>query len=326
MKKTVIMLVLVASMSGCSESPAPQQNAALTNVAPTPMQQIFQPEMIGATLLYLEQFTGPPRNVSPDGMERTYKVGACEITAYVGEGENKSVSALRFVVAPGCDGDVGKFLDSSPGASGAMLSQLSFGKFEEMVGGTTRYYADCLTLCGNAADPTVYAHWEGPRSADFLEMMVEVKLVDDASLQAADQWKAAMEAKEGEDWVVDTGFNCDPVKYNDVARKGFAAVKPEAITIGRGLPVPKCAQATAPAIHATMNPEQLVVPKPASECDYDYDNTLKQSGLVVKKNLVHGPEDTDFAGYGCPYRITPPPGTPLQKGATVQYRIAYEGG
>ena len=317
------MLAVAAAMSGCSESPPPQQNAAPSNAAPSPMEQIFQPEMIGATLQYLEQFTGHPRNVSPDGIERIYKVGACEVTAYVGKDENKSVSALRFMVAPGCDGDVGKFLGSGREGGSTMLSQLSFGKFEEMVGGGALYYADCLTLCGNAADPTVYSHWEGPRAADFLEMMIEVKLIDDASLQAAEQWKDAMQAKEGEDWIIDTGFNCDPGKYNDVAKKGFAAVKPEAITIGRGLPVPKCSQTTAPSVQVSS---QLVVPKPASECDYDYDKTLKQSGLVAKQSLVHGPEDADFAGYGCPYRISPPPGTPVQKGAAIQYRTAYEGG
>lgn len=87
-----------------------------------------------------------------------------------------------------------------------------------------------------------------------------------------------------------------------------------------------CSETPPPTAQAGANLNQLVVPKPASDCDYDYDKTLKQSGLVAKQNLIHGPEDTDFEGYGCPYRITPPPGTPIQKGATVQYRTAYEGG
>ena len=69
-----------------------------------------------------------------------------------------------------------------------------------------------------------------------------------------------------------------------------------------------------------------VVPNPASDCDFSYDETLKNAGLVPKEISIHGPEDDDFSGYGCPYRITPAPGTKVQAGSTVTFRSAWEAG
>lgn len=332
MKKILISLAIAGLISGCSDqSSSPPENTASAPPPPpapqqlTPMQKLFDPEMLGATVQYLEQLTGPPRNVSDDGLVRTYKVNSCEVNAYVTGGQNSSVSALRFPITPECDGDVGKIWSGES----VMTSQLSFGKFNEMVGGNVLFYADCLSLCGNAADPVVYAHVEGPRANDFLEMMVEIPLVNDQAIEASNRWQAAMEAKEGEDWVVETGFNCEPTKYAAAAKQAFAALKPEAITIGRGvLPIQPCTQQTAAAapVQMSANPNQLVVPQPASSCDYDYDKRLKKIGLIPKVEEIHGPEDEDFVGYACPYRITPPPGTPVQKGSVVRYRSAYESG
>lgn len=319
MRKALPLLIAAAVMAACSnqDAPAPESQQS-------PMSRILQPEMIGASLQYLEALTGPPLHLSADGSQRKYKLGACEVDATVEGGENKSVSALRVALAPGCDADVGAFLATAPTSKSLPLSQMSFGKFKELAGGTL-FYADCLSGCGNAYEPAVYAHWEGPRAADFLEMMVEVKLVDDAAIDAASQWRSAMESGEGEDWVMEASFNCDPSKYNEIASKAFAAVRPEAFSIGRGLAVPRCSMQQAQSQQA-VGVNQVRVPQPATECDYDYGKTLKQSGLVAKQLLIHGPEDEDFAGYGCPYRITPAPGTTVQKGSTVQYRSAYEGG
>ncbi|BCU06760.1 hypothetical protein Atep_14370 [Allochromatium tepidum] len=70
----------------------------------------------------------------------------------------------------------------------------------------------------------------------------------------------------------------------------------------------------------------IVVPNPASDCDFSYNETLKNSGLVPKEISIHGPVDDDFSGYGCPYRITPAPGTKVRAGSTVTFRSAWEAG
>ncbi|WP_246296941.1 IrmA family protein [Allochromatium humboldtianum] len=53
---------------------------------------------------------------------------------------------------------------------------------------------------------------------------------------------------------------------------------------------------------------------------------VPKAGLVPKEISIHGPEDDDFNGYGCPYRITPAPGTNVQPGSTVTFRSAWEAG
>lgn len=68
------------------------------------------------------------------------------------------------------------------------------------------------------------------------------------------------------------------------------------------------------------------IPEPASDCDMDFDITLKNAGFVADAVSVHGPDDDDFAGYGCPYRISPEPGSKAQVGSVVSFRSAWEGG
>lgn len=70
----------------------------------------------------------------------------------------------------------------------------------------------------------------------------------------------------------------------------------------------------------------ITIPKPASDCDNNYEKTLKKLGLTTKVVSVHGPEDQDFNGYACPYRITPPPGTKVSPGSKVTFRSAWEAG
>ena len=65
-----------------------------------------------------------------------------------------------------------------------------------------------------------------------------------------------------------------------------------------------------------------IVPEPASDCDLAYNKAIENAGLVPKEISIHGPEDDDFSGYGCPYRITPAPGTKVQAGSTVTFRSA----
>jgi hypothetical protein len=314
MKKIIVFIGAATFLAACSESHTPKESL---------FQQVVKPEMIGASLQYLESLTGPARNVSADGNVRTYPLAQCELTAIFGGDKNKLVSALRIPISAGCDADVSGFI-AEQGAEKLLTSQIDFAKFEAWTAGETSFLADCLSGCGNAFDPSVYQYWQGPRAMDFLEIMIEVPLVGDAVIAAGEKWREAMEKGEGEDWVVDAQFNCQPAKYKDVARLAFAQIRPTAITIGRDLPIPKCevlAKAPVPA----SGGDQLAVPQPASDCDYEYDKTLKKAGFLAKEVMVHGPVDEDFPGYGCAYRIQPAPGTRLPKGAVVQFRSAYEG-
>ena len=189
--------------------------------------------MIGADVAYFEQVVGPARNTFDS--TKIYKVSGCEVTAIIADG---SVRSLRLELSPQCAFDLNKFL---PNYSGKFPSPhaMTFGKFDSVTGGNGQFYADCLTQCGNAADPVIYEHWQGSRADLTLEVMLEAVQVSDPVLSGANTWQAAMEKIEGEDWVVDAKFNCTH-KYDAIARSAFRDVKISAITIGYDVKAPGC--------------------------------------------------------------------------------------
>lgn len=77
--------------------------------------------------------------------------------------------------------------------------------------------------------------------------------------------------------------------------------------------------------HITSSSTDLIlVPQPEGECDLSYDKRLQNIGLQAREISVHGPDDQDFKGYGCAYRITPAPGNSVLPGSLVIYRSAWE--
>ena len=109
---------------------------------------------------------------------------------------------------------------------------MTFGQFEALTDGSGRFMASCLSNCGNAADPVVYKHWEGPHANSFLNVILEVALGGGDSIDAAATWQRAMEAGEGADWVEARKFNCQGSKYDALARKAFKNITITAITVG----------------------------------------------------------------------------------------------
>lgn len=213
---------------------------ALTSIAPVAfaasekIQKIMDPDMLGVDLAYFEQVTGIARKT--DGTRKQYKVDGCEVTIEAGGG---TVNGIRVPVTPQCAFDLNKFLPNADPKFGT-TGELTFGQFDKSAGDNGEFLADCLSMCGNAADPSVYEFWEGSHADNFLNVTLEVVLVDDAAIAAASQWQAAMTAGKGEDWVMDTKFNCEPATFDAAAHKAFAAVKVSAISIGQAPAKPGC--------------------------------------------------------------------------------------
>jgi len=202
------------------------------------LAEVFHPEMITADLAYFERVTGPARKTyaTTKTATKTYKIDGCEVTATVSKG---SIRSLRLSLTPTCAFDLNSFL---PNYSGAFPSPnaLTFGQFDSVSGGEARFMADCLTGCGNAADPVVFQHWMGGRADQFLEVMLEVPQVDRPALSAANRWQEAMQKVEGESWVQKTKFNCERTKHDAIAHKLFENVKIAAITVGYDIQTPPC--------------------------------------------------------------------------------------
>lgn len=226
------------------------------------LARLFTPEMVGSEVPYFETISGPARTVSPGvgGLtHRDYKVDGCDVTVHA---RGTTVSALGLRLTRICTFDPTKFF-SQPVPS---ANQLTFGQFAR-IAGANRFSADCLSGCGNAFDPSVYLHWEGPRALGFMQFRLQAELVNGPALDASNRWQEAMESREGDEYVLNTTFNCDG-KYNTTAARFFHDVKLTHVFVGTGLEPEGCdkkpPQTAAAASTRTTAPPVPPLPSPAS--------------------------------------------------------------
>lgn len=199
--------------------------------AQTGVAQLFNGEMLGTNLKHFESLAGVARTSAGD--QHSYKVQGCEITA---DAPGGTINSLRLSLSPGCQADLSSFIgDFAPAAN----QPLSIAALHASTGGPLEFYADCLQLCGNAADPSVYAFWEGPRAVNFAQVLVEVVLTDDAAIAAAGKWSAEMTRHKGEDFVLEGRYNCDR-SFDPIALQSFKQIAVTAVTLGAELSKPGC--------------------------------------------------------------------------------------
>lgn len=234
--RKLALLACVLMLGACGKeaaTPTPAAAAPQTEAAPAAqrvVEQLVTAETIGMNLADVEKIAGPA--VHSDGHRHRYHVDGCEVTLRSDEAD-KVVQAVEVALAPSCKVSLEPLIGSYAGTPPLQLHELTFGKFEQRLGG--RYYADCLASCGNAADPVVSLYVEGPRALQLMEFSLEVPLVSGPALAASKQWEQAMEKAESEHYVVDNRFNCEPERFRDVAASAFAPVKPLHFVFGHGL-------------------------------------------------------------------------------------------
>lgn len=163
------------------------------------LSKIFVPDMLGADLAYLEQLTSVAKSTDSYSYTKEYKVEGCSVE--IGYGPDNTITSLGLTVSANCTFNLAPFFGEQ---GNNPVNQLTFGQLD------VSFYDDCLYLCGNAIEPSVYEHWEGPRAYNFLEILV-------SSVEAKDacEWADAMMKKEGEDWLMEGKFNCDPLTYDE---------------------------------------------------------------------------------------------------------------
>jgi hypothetical protein len=110
------------------------------------------------------------------------------------------------------------------------LFGMTFGEFEQPCV-SRQFQASCLYLCGNAADPRVRDFYEGPHAESFVQIIPEVVLLSDAAITASMAWSDAMKKAMGEDYVVNTKFNCDR-RFDSLAYRLYAKVPITGIIVG----------------------------------------------------------------------------------------------
>ncbi|QIL74149.1 hypothetical protein G7048_27105 (plasmid) [Diaphorobacter sp. HDW4B] len=331
--KAVLPLLAAISLTGCwdkfskTEEPQPQaQPQAASQPKKDPIAQLqsmlASREAIGLNLEYVVRVSGQAMRI--EGNQQQFDLQGCKFVLTTDDAK-QSILGVQLELSRECPVDVGPILNADKPIRPA---ELTFGMAEQYFR-PGNYLSDCLSMCGNSYDPSIFWAAEGSRADGFGTVVLSVPITGDAVVNAASRWRDAMEKSESEDWiVVQTGFNCAPEKYRDVAVREFSGMHPAYLSFGHSVEYPACSEpvpATAP-VPVAVNNGMVTVPKPRSDCDMEYGAYLKSKGLVPKEKSVHGPEDRDFAGYGCPYRIEPAPESQVSPGAKVTFRSAWEAG
>lgn len=173
--------------------------AASENAGPeTPLDRLIDTELVGGNLAYFEAISGPAKRVGDWGegkSRRDYEVEGCDISLTT---EGQTISAITLTVSPRCN----------PGGFGMQYAGKTLGQAAAEFG-SGRYVAGCLSMCGNAAEPTHAFEVSGYRANGFLNYSIEAMATTDAEWDRLHSWKDRMVANHGEDYVVmDMSYQC----------------------------------------------------------------------------------------------------------------------
>lgn len=191
------------------------------------LSDVFNARMLGKQLRYFESVAGITQEIREQ--EHYFEVAGCEVVATVAHGQ---IVGLSQTVSPKCPANLTSFLGESFAPD--PRKPLTFGRFVEAASPGLEFHADCLSGCGNSYDPSVQAYWEGPHALNFIQVQLDVVLVDEPALTAASQWREGMTRQKGEDYVMDTRFNCDR-SFDDMAMTTFRDVPVTRVSIGHSL-------------------------------------------------------------------------------------------
>ena len=157
----------------------------------------------------------------------SYKVNGCEVNVEVKNDPSKTIVALSVDTTSCPTAQLTQFFKDQKIPA---VTTLTFGELTSALG-AARYTADCLTLCGNAYNPSVYASWG--------VLVAEVVLVDGPAIDASMNWEKVIDRKYGEDYLVDNRFNCTQ-EFDAAAAQEFKNVKVTKLTLRRPSPQPEC--------------------------------------------------------------------------------------
>ena len=188
---------------------------------------VLMDAMMGVQVAYLESKLGPARNVSGD--ERTYEIGACRVRVHT---DDNAVSGYIVPMTQACSAQAMAALKAFDLPQKLTLTMGEFAASRD----NTDFKADCLTLCGNAADPWVYLESQGLRAMPGIR--AGAVMVSGPTIDASFRIRDAIKAKKGEDYVVDTGFNCT-VEFNVLAQRELKDVRIDEIEVGYA-PLGRC--------------------------------------------------------------------------------------
>jgi hypothetical protein len=235
------LLLAACAKAGGANSAAPANAAAVpTNSPPVntlavdayaakspKLAQIFTPDILGANVAYLETITGPA--FSSLGADRIYKVDGCGVI--VGDAKGRIANIGIKGMSAHCSFPIAQYFAS--GYDHPVPNYPTFGDIRQGFGGG--FDADCLTLCGNAADPVVTLSYEGSHADNFTNLYAAVTIGDGPELGPYEDWAGKLGAKYGRDYLVNGKYHTGD-SMDDVAAKDFGGIHPDVIRVGQALP------------------------------------------------------------------------------------------
>ena len=221
MKKLQLLAISAALCAGAAHAAPDAPKAPEAGIA-----KIFTHDVIGANVSQLEKIAGKPVAVDKKAGTQRYKVGACEVTAYM---KGEKTASLEMETSPQCTFDLAQIFDSAP--KGTWVHTLNYGTaYIEL--GEGRFTADCLAGCSGT--PSVYMTWEGPHSDNFLQLRLQTELRDKNAKTAAAMWTRYLREKESTEYLETKRFNTDST-YDEIAALALSAVTITRIRIGHGI-------------------------------------------------------------------------------------------
>lgn len=186
------------------------------------LDKVFVAEMLGKDLTHLEKLIGSAQITNEHISMKSYWVEGCHLA--VGY-DNTSITSLTLLITRSCSFNFEES-EFTP------VNQPTFGDF----GGS--FYADCLYMCGNRGSlirriKTV--HPSRHKKLGSYDIMVAGIMVNGTSVDKANSWAKAMIKKEGESWVKNNKFNCNPKKYTNLAGTLLEDEPIETISMGYNL-------------------------------------------------------------------------------------------
>ncbi len=185
-------------------------------------------EPLGVTPDYLTSKLGTPRR--RDGSTLDFVVAGCDISY---ETQGSAISYFDAEVSPSCKPS----LTGLNAATAINLPQAtSLADVERRAGGLI--IADCLEMCGNAADPAQYLFIQGPHADNFINVAV---LADPKASKGTEKWASAIRAAHNlsaDDELPAQSFQCG-ADAQDVALQEVGPVRIGRLLVGQGVSTEK---------------------------------------------------------------------------------------
>lgn len=136
--------------------------------------------VIGTNPAYLEQRLGVPREKGTGYL--VFELGGCTIS-YSASGSR--ITGFTVAVGPSCSPTIRGKRISPRTTFGEILSRDNWGRFT----------ADCIYMCGNAADPVIDLSYRGSRATNFISIRYSTSY--DQASDALDLWEQGVRRELG---------------------------------------------------------------------------------------------------------------------------------